>query len=300
MIQFKSIEDLLATAQSIEIGAAERYAEYAEKASKVNPETAALFKRLAEEEQEHENKIIELAEEASVDLSNCTVSEQYIPSGNNEESSQANNSLYQILAAAVKREELAFEVYSQIAASSHDDDLSHYAEILAKEELGHAALLRAMRRRVYDRHKAQSTVLLPGPDKLDLLEDFLLTATTLETSLASYAKKLTYSGLDMSVCIEYAEIIINQLDDELTSSTRSADWNTNKSNTLDNQDMLSDINEFTLDNLLTEYESAYEYYDSFILNTGNEDIMEKALSLSSQALTQINLLQGIKNNIADK
>jgi rubrerythrin len=300
MIQFERIEDLLATAQSIEIGAAERYAEYAEKASKVNPETAALFKRLAEEEQEHENKVIELAEEASVDLSNCTVSEQYIPSGNNEESSQANNSLYQILAAAVKREELAFEVYSQIAASSNDDDLSYYAEILAKEELGHAALLRAMRRRVYDRHKAQSTILLPDPDKLKLQEEFLVIAYTLEKSLATYAEKLTDSGLDMSTCKEHSELIISQLLDDLDRSTGGTDLNINKLDDLSNQKMLSSITTFTLDNLLAECESAYEYYDSFILNTGNEDIMEKALVLASQALTQINLLQTLKNNIANK
>lgn len=300
MIQIERIEDLLGTAQSIEIGAAERYTEYAEQASKVNPEAAALFKRLAEEEQEHENKVIELAEEASVDLSNYTVSEQYIPSVNKEESSQAYNSLYQILAAAVKREELAFEIYSQIAASSNNDDLRHYAEILAKEELGHAALLRAMRRRVYDRHKAQSTVLLPGPDKLDLLEDFLLIAYTLEKSLAAYAEKLTNSGLDMNSFREHSELIINQLVDALGRSTKSTEWNIHKLGTSSNQDMLSNISTFTLNNLLIECESAYEYYDSFILDTKNEDIMEKALFLASQSLTQINLLQDIKNNIIDK
>lgn len=300
MIQFECVEDLLAMAQKIEAGAAERYTEYAETASKVNPETAALFKRLAEEEQEHENKVIELAEEASVDLSNSTVSEQTIPSGNNEESSQANNSLYQILAAAVKREELAFEIYSQIAASSNNDDLCYYAEILAKEELGHAALLRAMRRRVYDRHKAQSTILLPGPDKLNSVEEFLVIAYTLETSLASYAKNITASGLDLSACREHSELIINQLMDDLGRSAKNTDWNINNLDTSSNQEMLSNITTFTLDNLLTECESAYEYYDSFILNTGNEDIMEKAIFLASQTLRQIILLQAIKNNIVNK
>ena len=300
MIQFERVEDLLAMAQKIEAGAAERYTEYAETASKVNPETAALFKRLAEEEQAHENKVIELAEEASVDLSNSTVSEQTIPSGNNEESSQANNSLYQILAAAVRREEQAFEIYSQIAASSNNDDLRYYAEILAKEELGHAALLRAMRRRVYDRHKAQSTILLPGPDKLNSVEEFLIIAYALEKSLATYAEKITESGLDMSTCREHSELIINQLADDLDRSTRSTDLNINKLDALSNQKILSSITTFTLDNLLTECESVYEYYDSFILNTGNEDIMEKALVLASQALTQISLLQTLKGNVANK
>ena len=61
MIQFENVKDLLETAQKIEIGAAERYMEYAETASKVNPETAALFKRLAEEE-------LELAQDAMTKL----------------------------------------------------------------------------------------------------------------------------------------------------------------------------------------------------------------------------------------
>ena len=59
------------------------------------------------------------------------------------------------------------------------------------------------------------------------------------------------------------------------------------------------IEKFTLDNLLKECESVYEYYDSFILNTGNENIMEKALFLASQTLTHIILLQATKNNIAN-
>ena len=299
MIQFERVEDLLAMAQKIEAGAAERYTKYAETASKVNPETAALFKRLAEEEQAHENKVIELAEEASVDLSNCTVSEQTIPPGNNEESSQANNSLYQILAAAVRREEQAFEIYSQIAASSNNDDLRYYAEILAKEELGHAALLRAMRRRVYDRHKAQSTILLPDPDKLNSVEEFLIIAYALEKSLATYAENITDSGLDLSACREHSELIINQLMDDLGRSVKNTDWNINNLDTSSNQGMLSNITILTLDNLLKECESVYEYYDSFILKTGNEDIMEKALFLASQTLTYIILLQATKNNIAN-
>ena len=300
MIQFENVKDLLETAQKIEIGAAERYREYAEIADTENPEIAALFNRLAEEEQKHEECVIQLADEASVNLPDSPAPDQQTPSRENEDKTADNNSLYKILAAAVEREDLAFEIYSQIAASSNNDDVCHYAERLAKEELGHASLLRAMRRRVYHEHKAQTINSLPTPNNLDTVEEFLITTYALEKSLSTYMKNISDPGLDMSTCKEHSELIINQLRDDISKSTKSTDSDINKLDNLSNQISPSDTTIFTLDNLLAECESAYEYYDSFILNTGNEDIMEKALSLSSQALTQINLLQNIKNNSADK
>jgi rubrerythrin len=299
MIQFENVKDLLATAQKIEIGAAERYREYAEIADTENPEVAALFSRLAEEEQKHEKCVIQLAEEASVSLPDSPDPDQDIPSSNNENTTADNNSLYKILAAAVEREDLAFEIYSQIAASSNNDDVCHYAERLAKEELGHAALLRAMRRRVYHEHKAQTINSLPAPDKLDTVEEFLTTAYALEKSLSACIENISDHGLDLSTCKGHSELIINQLRDNISRSTRNTDSDINKLDKLSNQISLSDSTVFTLNNLLAECESAYEYYDSFILKTGNEEIMNEALFLASQTLIQLVLLKEIKNNITD-
>jgi rubrerythrin len=299
MIQFEHVKDLLETAQKIEIGAAERYREYAEIADTENPEIAALFNRLAEEEQKHEECVIQLAEEASVNLSDSPAPDQQTPSRENENTTTDNNSLYKILAAAVEREDLAFEIYSQIAASSNNDDVCHYAERLAKEELGHAALLRAMRRRVYHEHKAQTINSLPAPDKLDTVEEFLITAYALEKSLSTCIENISDPGLDMSTCKEHSELIINQLRDDISRSTRSTDSDINKLDKLSNQISLSDTTVFTLNNLLAECESAYEYYDSFILKTGDEEIMNEALFLASQTLIQLVLLKEIKNNIND-
>lgn len=301
MIKFEYIEDMLATAQKIEIGAAERYMEYAETAKSENPEIAALFQRLAEEERKHEKCVIQLAEEASVDLSNSTVSGQFVPSVDNENTVQINDSLYEILAAAVKREELAFDIYSQIAASTHNDKVRHYAEILAKEELGHASLLRAMRRRVYQEHKVQiKTKLFPDPDKSNSIEEFLSNAYILEKSLATYLQHISDSGVDMSASIEHSEFIIHQLVDDIGRNTNSANLDINKLDQLSNNNILPHIATFTLDNLLNEYESTYEYYDSFVLKTGNEEIMNEALSLAAQTLTQLILLHEIKNNMTNE
>lgn len=301
MIKFEYIEDMLAMAQKIEIGAAERYMRYAETARSENPEIAALFQRLAEEERKHEECVIQLAEEASVDLSNTTISEQFVPSDKNGNTAEINDSLYKILAAAVKREELAFDIYSQIAVSTHNDKVRHYAEILAKEELGHASLLRAMRRRVYQEHKVQiKTKSLPGPDKLNSIEDFFNTAYILEKSLATYLQHISDSGVDMSTSIEHSEFIIHQLVDDIGRNTNSANLDINKLDQLSNKNILPHITTFTLDNLLNECESTYEYYDNFVLKTGNEEIMNEALSLAAQTLTQLILLHEIKNNMTNE
>jgi rubrerythrin len=292
LIQFKHIENLLATAQKIEIGAAEHYMEYAEAASKEKPEIAALFHRLAEEERKHEKCVIQLAEEASVDLSKAVALEQHVPSTNSKNTSQANNSLYEILAAAVRREEQAFEIYSQIAASSNNDDVSCYAEKLAKEELGHAALLRAMRRRVYQEDKAKIKIRsLPVPDKLNSVEELLNNAYILETSLATYIENISDSGVDMSSCREHFEFIIHKLADDINRSSNGIDV---KELEQSSKNMLSYITTFTLGDLLAECESVYEYYDSFILNAADEEIMNKALFLASQTLTQLILLEEFK------
>jgi len=300
MIQFEHVKDLLESAQKIEIGAAERYREYAEIADTENPEIAALFSRLAEEEQKHEECVIQLAEEASVNLSDSPAPDQQTPSSENEDKTADNNSLYKILAAAVEREDLAFEIYSQIAASSNNDDVCRYAERLAKEELGHASLLRAMRRRVYHEHKAQTINSLPTPDKLDTVEKFLITAYALEKSLSTCIENISDQGLEMSPCKKHSELIINQLRDDISGSTRGTDSDINNLDNLSNQTSLSDTTIFTLDNLLAECDSAYEYYDSFILKTGNEEIMNEALFLASQTLIQIVFIQEIKNNIIDE
>jgi rubrerythrin len=300
LIQFEHVEDLLATALKMEIGAADRYMEYAETASTENPEIAALFIRLAEEEREHEKNVLQLAEEASVDLSNAVVSEQLIQSANKEETAKANDTLHSILAGAVIREERAFEIYSQIAASSSNENVRHYAEIMAKEELGHAALLRSMRRRVYEEHMVQTTKILPDPVKLASLEEFLITAYILETSLATYIRKIADSGIDMSSSRDHSEFIINQLEDDIIRSTNNVNLNINEFDTIRSKKTLPNIDKFTLTDLFIECEFVYEYYDSVVSETGNEDIMEKALFLASQTLSQLILLQNIKNNIGDK
>ncbi len=292
MIQFERLEDLLATAQKMEIGAADRYMEYAEATSAENPEVSALFSRLADEEREHEDQVLRLAEQASVDLSNATVTEQQTSPEQKGSTERVKNSLYEILIEAVKREEHAFEIYSHIATSSKNDDVRRYAQLLAKEELGHASLLRAMRRRVYNEHKVK-TRKLPSPDKLDSFDEFLIVTIILEITMAKYIEHISRLGVEVSSIKEHSEFVMNQLLVDIEKSTVL-----NIVDQFSKSNVLSDDATITLESVLTECESVYEYFDSFILKTDNQDIMNKALFLTSEMLTRLNLLQDIKNKLA--
>lgn len=197
--------------------------------------------------------------------------------------------MYEILAAAVKREEQAFEIYSKIAASSVDDDIRHYAEILAKEELGHAALLRAMRRRVFHEYKVQTTKLLPRPDKVHSIDEFLTIATLLEMTLAKYMENISEPNVDLISGQKHIDKILKQLEVDINED---GDEDFNELDIVSNN-LLSGTIKYTLDNLINECESIYEYYDSFILKAENEEIMNKALFLSSETLTLLTYLQDI-------
>jgi hypothetical protein len=113
-------------------------------------------------------------------------------------------------------------------------------------------------------------------------------------SLAKYSEKITDSGVEMNSYRDHSEFIIHHILLDLGTDSGINNVQLSKNN------ILSDITTFTLDGLFTECESAYEYYDSFILKTDNEEIMNKALFLASETLTQLNLLQEIKNKIADR
>ncbi len=57
--------------------------------------------------------------------------------------------LPQTATVSVADQEIVFRFYTHVAANSDNETVRKYAEILAKEELGHAALLRAERRYTY-------------------------------------------------------------------------------------------------------------------------------------------------------
>ncbi|MDX9859920.1 MAG: ferritin family protein [Rhodospirillales bacterium] len=150
-----TVEDLFAIATAMEREAAKRYGELADRMEKQgNRPLADLFRRLQEEESEHEGGLGEWAGRRGIvpspsfnfrwDMPETLTEQQFAEAGGDFLATP-----WRVLAVAVRNEERAFAFYANIAAKTPDPDVRTYAEAMAREELGHVALLRLERRRAW-------------------------------------------------------------------------------------------------------------------------------------------------------
>ena len=164
-----------------------------------NTAAASLFERMIREEREHQRLIEEWAKVEDVRLrtdvgpivwEDPQVSTVY----DDEARDPARSSAYRALAFAVHNEERAFRFYTHVAANAQDDTVREYAEILAREELGHAALLRALRRRAWHaERKAGRNEPELDPGSVQSLADLLAVAASIEHSLGDEITVLSAS-----------------------------------------------------------------------------------------------------------
>ncbi len=160
----KTTSDLMSIALQAEREAIRRYSQLsADMRAAKNESTAALFERMVIEEQEHERLLLEWMAQEGIDENPETdpiiwrdpnISTTY----NDEARDPYQSSPYRALAFAVHNEEIAFRFYTHVAAESENEAVRKYAEVLAREELGHAALLRAERRLAYHAERNANTI----------------------------------------------------------------------------------------------------------------------------------------------
>jgi len=127
-----------------------------------NTSAAGLFERMVEEELEHERLLLEWMQQEGIqeaaDIAPVKWSDPQVSTDYNDDACNAYHSTpYRALAFAVHNEEIAFRFYTHVAAHSRDKSVRQHAEILAREELGHAALLRAERRKAYHQERNAHT-----------------------------------------------------------------------------------------------------------------------------------------------
>lgn len=161
--EVKTVEDLFAIATAMEREAANRYGELAGRMERQgNGALAALFRRLQEEESEHEDGLGEWAGRRGIvpspsfnfrwDMPETLTEQQFAEAGGDFLATP-----WRVLVVAARNEERAFAFYANIAAKTSDPDVRTYAEAMAREELGHVALLRLERRRAWrNEHPAQA------------------------------------------------------------------------------------------------------------------------------------------------
>jgi rubrerythrin len=181
----RSLDELFAIAHAMEQEAAERYGQLATRMQvEGNSELAALFERLASEEQSHEDSVVSWSRQRIGKAPDPSAIRWKLPKTFDEETAAELTSsrlinAYRVLSMAVRNEERAFTLWSYIAAQADEPEIQKAAERMAHEELEHVSLLRRARREAYhaERTERPSGASMP-------VDALLVLATSLEGRLA--------------------------------------------------------------------------------------------------------------------
>ena len=151
----KSLDELFALANAMEVEAANRYAELSEDMRRQNKDTLAeVFAQLAAAEREHVDSVTRWSQSRRGKPPDPALVRWEAPETFDAETARDIGTSrlatpYRALAMAVRNEERAFAFWSYVAAYSQDSEIKQAAEAMAREELGHVSTLRKERRRAY-------------------------------------------------------------------------------------------------------------------------------------------------------
>ena len=303
----KTTSDLMSIALQAEREAIRRYTQLAAEMREANNKSAAdLFERMVIEEQEHERlllawmvqeDIFENPEIGPIKWRDPKVSTTY----DNEARDPYYSTPYRALAFAVHNEEIAFRFYTHVAAESENKAVRKYAEILAREELGHAALLRAERRRAYHAER-EDNITEPMLDlkAIHNQTDLLTAAIHIDSRLADDMDMYASDSPEINSLIkETRQRIINNkkaLEGKTTPSndiTRNLQkielYNTHIEKNSNNKNL-------KLQRLCACCDRSFAFYDAIVETTKDEEVMLTAQELTSSALDRIGTFKNVFGN----
>ena len=271
-----------------------------------NEFAAAVFERMVVEEQEHERLLLQwMAQEGieenpeiePVKWRDPNISTTY----DDEARDPYQSSPYRALAFAVHNEEIAFRFYTHVAAESEDQAVRQYAEILAREELGHAALLRAERRLAYHAER-DSNMVEPrlNSKAVHNAADLLAAAIHIDHHLANEMSKLAEKHPEVDALARKTRLQIssneNALDAEASNNKRPPG-----EEIISNLEQLASYNasmeknddssNSRLHRLCACCDRSFAFYDAIVETTADESVMLTAQQLSSSALDRIGILK---------
>lgn len=285
------IDTLFSLAAAMEREAARRYAELAEEVRSVgHDDVAEVFEELAREEASHETGIADWSrrETGSApkegDYSWDMGSEVLVP---DEESEADPYTLtpYRALSIAVHNEERAFAFYSYLAAELADPELRRYAEHLAREELEHAARLRALRRRAYHaerggRTREQTEIAARTPRDIRAFHDLAgRLEAWLAANMAALAERMRTDG-DGAAADK-----ISGLATESGDAARRMGVSDGERAEVEESWRLRDA--------LSELEGAYEFYARIADTAQSEEMVGAAQEMMSSAISRLARLRDI-------
>jgi rubrerythrin len=305
----KTTGDLMSIALQAEREAIRRYSQLSTRMREAgNESAAALFDRMVIEEQEHERLLLEWMARESIDenpeIGPIRWREPRVSTTYDDEARNPHHSTpYKALAFAVHNEEIAFRFYTHVASESDNEVVRKYAEILAREELGHAALLRAERRRAY--HAERNTGLAQpvlDPRAIHSEADLLAATIHIDHRLAATMNMITTdSPLLVALSREVQQQISNNENilASLALNSKELPGGDISSNLAQLESYHAQMEgkphspDSNLQRLSKYCDRSFAFYDAIVESTASEAIMLAAQKLTSSALDRIGILKQI-------
>jgi rubrerythrin len=266
-----------------------------------NQEAASLFERMVGEEQAHERLIEDWAKlegiQLRTDIEPVVWEDPQVPTDYDSDAVDPEHSTpYRALAFAVHNEERAFHFYSQVAATANDASVCEHAEILAREELGHATLLRAMRRRAW---RAEQEAGRDEPDIEPTIihtpADLLAIAVSAERCLAANLAALADSHPELKKVGTATQAILMNTETRLNAAGNPSSDIGKAVESIEHYKRktaaMSDDLDALQQRLRSDYDRCFAFYDSVVTHAKDEAVMLAAQKLSASILERINLLQ---------
>ncbi|PCJ85666.1 MAG: hypothetical protein COA54_10745 [Thiotrichaceae bacterium] len=303
----KTTSDLMSIALQAEREAIRRYSILAATMREGNNDTAAaLFERMVLEEQEHERLLLAWMLHEGID-ENSTVAaitwrDPHISTTYNDEARDPyQSSPYRALAFAVHNEEIAFRFYTHVAANSENKSVRKYAEILAREELGHAALLRAERRLAFHaERKADRNEPRLDPKAVHNESDLLAVAIQIDHFLVKEMDALAKNSVEIKSLAREIRLQVTINENSLYDNAMNRQESPGTEITGNLQQIKSynaymgekaNAQSLKIQRLCACCDRSFSFYDAVVETTTNETVMLAAQKLSASALDRIGILK---------
>ncbi|MCP4979262.1 MAG: ferritin family protein [Gammaproteobacteria bacterium] len=307
--------ELMSIALQAEREAIRRYAQLSSDMREAgNESVAALFERMVIEEQEHERLLLKWMARESIpentEIGPISWSDPQVSTTYDDDACNPHHSTpYKALAFAVHNEEIAFRFYTHVAADSDNEEVRKYAEILAREELGHAALLRVERRLAFHAQRdngLSEPVLDPGAvhNEADLLAAALHIDRYLIEAITRIAAEFPQIGSLARETQQQVRNNENALSDLALGNSKLP--GSDISNNLALLEQLDAKNrekpaapEAKLQQLGIYCDRSFAFYDAIMVKAADEPTMLTAQRLTSSALDRIGVLKQISESVVD-
>ncbi len=303
----KTTSDLMSIALQAEREAIRRYSILAATMREGNNDTAAeLFERMVLEEQEHERLLLKWMFHEGIEENSAVAAiswqDPHISTTYNDEARDPyQSSPYRALAFAVHNEEIAFRFYTHVAANSENKRVRKYAEILAREELGHAALLRTERRLAFHaERKADRNEPRLDPKAVHNESDLLAVAIQIDHFLAKEMDELVKNLPEIKSLVREIRLQVNINENTLYDNAMNRQESPGTEIT-GNLQQIKSYNEYMGEKANTQSskiqrlcaccDRSFSFYDAVVETTTNETVMLAAQKLSASALDRIGILK---------